>query len=316
MTKGLNVRLYLHDININRVLTMKIFVNLIVIICLSSCSGDAVNTETVASPVPTAPTAGHLGFYPNVAQPVSFSDVTSLVYQASIDKQFYGDSALQYVEYWAPTPDTVKENLPAIVFIHGGCWSNSYRINQSYPIATALALNGFHVWSVEYRSTGDQGGGWPGTYHDVEQALQFITGVADDYYSPRNLVVLGHSAGGHLALLAKSNLATQAKVVGLAAISDLISYANESGGCNSLAASFMSGLPADIPEQYALANPLLENLTDDAYLFAGEMDTIVNTRQASESGNPFELVAETGHFDWLHPGTSSFSVLLNYLQSL
>ena len=292
---------------------MKLLIILFLSLLLISCGSDpSTNEVNNTQPSPVA----HIDFYSQAEQPVSFSDVTSLAYEPSKEKLFYGNSELQYVERWSPIGIESDNELPVLIFIHGGCWSNLYRINQSYPIATALALNGFHVWSVEYRATGDKGGGWPGTYHDIEQALAFISSVEGNYYTDRKRVVLGHSAGGHLALLAASNSDNEYKTIGLAAITDLVAYANKNGGCNSLAISFMNGLPVDIPEQYELANPQLTNLTNDAYLFVGELDPIVDSSQATNSGVPFELVQGAGHFDWVHPGTASFSVLLNYLISL
>lgn len=289
---------------------MKFFIVLFLSLLVISCGSDpSTNEINDAQPSPVA----HTHFYTQTEQPVSFSDVTSLAYEPSKEMLFYGNSELQYVERWSPIGIESDNDLPALIFIHGGCWSNSYRINQSYPIATALALNGFHVWSVEYRATGDQGGGWPGTYHDIEQALTFISSVEGNYYTDRKQVVLGHSAGGHLALLATSNLDNEYKTIGLAAITDLVAYTNKNGGCNSLAISFMNGLPVDIPEQYVMANPQLSQLAGEAYLFIGDTDPIVATTQAVNSGLPFEISAGTGHFDWIHPGTQSFESLLHYL---
>lgn len=279
---------------------------------LCSCSGASMDNSNPAPNPPTILQERHTSFYPKVAQPVSYGDVTSLSYQVSNKTLFYGEQSLQKVEFW-PAAQTSNATLPAIIFIHGGCWSNSFRINQSYPIATALALNGFPVWSVEYRATGDQGGGWPGTFDDVKEAIHFISTVANGYYSPRKTIVVGHSAGGHLALLARTQMSLDFDVIGLAAITDLITYANEGGSCNSLAASFMNGRPSANPEQYALANPDLDGLSDRAYLFSGELDNIVKISQASFSGVPYQVVAQTGHFDWIHPGTNSFSALLRYL---
>lgn len=289
---------------------MKFVIVLFLSLLFLGC-GSKLSTNEINNAQPSA--VEHTNFYSQAEQPVSFSDVISLAYEPSTEKLFYGDSELQYVERWSPTDNESDNDLPVLIFIHGGCWSNAYRINQSYPISTALALNGFHVWSVEYRATGDQGGGWPGTYNDIEQALAFISTVEDNYYSERKQVVLGHSAGGHLALLAASNFDSDSKAIGLAAITQLVTYASESGGCNSLAISFMNGSPDDVPEQYALANPKLNQIVDKAYLFVGEIDPIVDTTQARNSGLPFEIVEGTGHFDWIHPGTQSFEKLLQYL---
>jgi len=51
---------------------------------------------------------------------------------------------------WLPAEGNKKQNN-LVVFIHGGCWLNAYDIKHSYALATALAQEGYAVWSLEYR---------------------------------------------------------------------------------------------------------------------------------------------------------------------
>ena len=62
-------------------------------------------------------------------------------------------------------------DAPLVILIHGGCWLNSFDVNHSRPLATALNHAGFAVLSLEYRRTGDPGGGWPSTLEDIQLAL-------------------------------------------------------------------------------------------------------------------------------------------------
>ncbi len=284
-----------------------------------ACSDES---STSQSPLPikqTSPIGNHTDFYPPVTQPVSFATVEGLPYEPSSVTRFYGASSLQFSEYWQPTLTSGTSQRQAIIIVHGGCWSNSFRINQSYPLATALSLNGFHVWSVEYRATGDTGGGWPGTVEDVSAAIDNIIATSSDLYSQRSHLILGHSAGGHLALLAihqrEEGLNNDVSGVGIAAITNISAFAAQSGGCNVLARSFMNGTPESIPEQYSLATPDLNALSERIFLFNGSQDWIVPTTQAINAGLPFEIVEGVDHFDWLHPGTAAFSRLLDFLLS-
>lgn len=270
-------------------------------------------------PTPPAPpsmpdiTEYHRDMYPSVASEVSYSDVTALAYEASFQQFSYGEDSLQTLEYWEAQSIAQREGLPTIVFIHGGCWLNGFRINQSYPLATALSKNGFPVWSVEYRAVGDQGGGWPGSYNDVEAAISYISSQAEQLYSARPLLVIGHSAGGHLGFLASAKMNDSFDTVGLAAIVDIIAYANSSSPCSSSVVTFMNGRFDDLANEYFTANPELSSLAGEAYLFIGGKDTIVPSSQAINSGLPTELVEQAGHFDWIHPGTEGFSRLLAFL---
>ncbi|WP_051275678.1 alpha/beta hydrolase family protein [Aestuariibacter salexigens] len=292
------------------------YVFIIVVLFLTGCSGSEQSSQPAVEDFTQQPVARHYDFYERAGSLQSYASVLALPYNLPDAIQQYGADSLQRIEYWQATAVQGRESLPALVFVHGGCWSNSFRIDQTYPFATAMALNGFHVWSVEYRATGDPGGGWPGTFNDVQDALQSILGQTNPPYGQWDYVVIGHSAGGHLALLAASTLADNFDVVGLAAIVNFTDYARLSGSCSALARSFMNGSPDTIPEQYVLASPNIERLTGRTTLFTGGRDNIVPESEARDSGLPYQIDAEAGHFDWIYPGTESFDTLLFYLLSL
>lgn len=285
---------------------------LAVVWVLGACSGsDDGEPVPVTQPTPT-PTAQHYSFFERVSSS-SFSDVLALPYNASDQTLSYGPDSLQKLEYWMPVDINGRESLPAILLIHGGCWSNAFRVQQTYPIATALALNGFPVWSAEYRATGDVGGGWPGTFEDIQQAIFTLTENSDNFYSQRELVIIGHSAGGHLGLLAGSQASNTADIVGIAPIVDIIDYAEGAGSCNGLARSFMGGTPQDYPARYVEANPDPDNLSGSVFLFFGSNDTVIPENQAVNSGLPYQTISGAGHFDFIHPGTDTFDEVLFYL---
>jgi acetyl esterase/lipase len=57
------------------------------------------------------------------------------------------------------------------------------------------------TWSLEYRRIGNPGGGWPGTFADVAEGADHLRVLARTYpLDPNRVIVIGHSAGGHLAL--------------------------------------------------------------------------------------------------------------------
>lgn len=279
---------------------------------LGACSGsDESNPEAVEPPVSEISLQHHT-FFERV-NTASYSEVLALPYRASDETLSYGNDSLQKLEYWTADTITGRETLPAILLIHGGCWSNAFRVQQTYPMATALALNGFPVWSAEYRANGDPGGGWPGTFDDIQQAIAALVQNAENFYSERELVIIGHSAGGHLALLAGSQSASISRVIGLAPIVDITAYANGSGSCNGLARNFMGGRPDDLPDLYAEATPDTEALGNRAYLFFGSRDSVVPESQATNSALPYQIVNDAGHFAFIHPGTDTFDEVLYYL---
>ena len=113
----------------------------------------------------------------------------------------YGPGAQQFGELWLPEGAGPH---PLVVMIHGGCWTKSVaKLSIMNAAAEDLRKRGAAVWNIEYRGVDEPGGGYPGTYEDVADALDRVGGFADEaHLSLDKVVVVGHSAGGHLALWA------------------------------------------------------------------------------------------------------------------
>jgi len=105
--------------------------------------------------------------YVPVESGVSFASVLDLPFRESDYQISYGNDPFQFGRLWLPG----RDSLGTLVFIHGGCWLNEYSIDHARALSTALASAGYAIWSLEYRRTGDKGGGWPATFDDV------ITGI-------------------------------------------------------------------------------------------------------------------------------------------
>jgi acetyl esterase/lipase len=149
------------------------------------------------------------------------------------------------------------------VLIHGGFWRSVYGIDEARPLAIDLAARGRVVWNIEYRRVGT-GGGWPNTLDDVAAAIDHLAELDVDTSS---VTVIGHSAGGHLAVWAASRCTLPDGVPGgsprvqvTAAISQgavLDLQAAVAAGVGGTATiDLLGGTPADVPERYAVADPM------------------------------------------------------------
>ena len=88
-----------------------------------------------------------------------------------------------------------------VMLIHGGFWKAGFDRSLEIQVANYLISQDLCVWNVDYRAVGS-GGGYPQTLSDVSQALAWLgTGEAEGLGVSKDLplVVVGHSAGGHLA---------------------------------------------------------------------------------------------------------------------
>lgn len=241
---------------------------------------------------------------------VSYQSVLELDYQPAQQVLNYGPSALQFIEGWLPASDN---RIADIVFIHGGCWLNAYDIAHSRPFTSALRDAGFRVWSIEYRRTGDEGGGWPETFYDIENAVQYLMNA--DLIELENTLLLGHSAGGHLGLLAAQKNTDLKGVIGLAAIADLNTYATGDNGCQQVTEQFMEGMPQDNPEAYKSANPKFHPMHINTHLIYSTDDAIVPVDQVNGlKGIQPVKVTGVGHFDFIHPGTTVWPTIIDTLK--
>src|ERR1017187_5630896 len=107
----------------------------------------------------------------------------------------YGPDRSQRADLHLPTGDGPH---PVVVLIHGGSWRRRYGKIVMRALAADLARRGWAVWNIEYRRVGN-GGGWPSTFTDVAAAIDHLDGLHPALDMSR-VDVLGHSAGGHLAL--------------------------------------------------------------------------------------------------------------------
>lgn len=256
--------------------------------------------------------------YPSTKSNVSYKQVTELSFKPATRKLIYGSDApaLQYGLLWLPDIIEPEAKSPLVILIHGGCWLNAFNIEHTYPLSTALVQAGYAVWSLEYRRTGDSGGGWPGTFEDIKTGLSFVSKLQDYPVDLTRMVIAGHSAGGHLALLASSEFQEMKAVIGLAAIADIIEYSQGTNSCQTATLEFMSGDYKANPDAYQLANPAGKKLHPNIILLHGDIDAIVPLRQSALLETKPDVQKGAGHFDWVHPGTAAYQLFLYTLNEV
>lgn len=250
---------------------------------------------------------------------VSFSQVLEVPFAKSDQRAFYGEAEMQFVETWQAKEHQVT--TPLIIVIHGGCWLNAYAIDHTYAMNTALRDAGFEVWGIEYRRIGDTGGGWPGSLTDIQAGLQHITKATGGAkaLAQRDVTLLGHSAGGHLALLAAAqNAAIVDRTVGLAPITDISTYAQGDNGCQQAAQQFMADAE---PSAWQQADPIQQAPQVATYLFHGEQDSIVPLQQSRDYAQQYDAVSVNwlegaGHFDMIDPYSQAWLTIVQELKQL
>ena len=218
---------------------------------------------------------------------------------ASADHRvIYGDHPDQFVEISEPS----GEPCGSIILIHGGYWRQRYDLDSTRRIATHTSTAGWRVLNVEYRRIDDAYGVWPAMAADVLHSAQ----LADRH--PR--VVIGHSAGGQLALWLAAQPGYADAVVALAPVADLVTAS--ALGLSDAATTELFGSPAEEqPELYASASPLeLVPLNLPTVVVHGDADESVPklladnyVRAARLAGDEVDYIEPRGvdHFDLIDP---------------
>lgn len=237
-----------------------------------------------------------------MASPVSFSEVLELSVEADHVLLPYGAQNQQTLVHF---PVGVTD-ADSVLVIHGGCWSNAYGVDHSLPMAAALSGMELDVWTAEYRRVGDEGGGWPGSLEDIKSAIRYVTQNTGE-----STLLVGHSAGGHLALKAAEDPDLSIiGVVALAPITDLVSYGAETGSCQSMVSKFMGDDSYDPSDAYREASVRMEDINVPIKVVIGDADPIVGPTQVDLfSLDQRRTIPEAGHFDLIHPKTPAFRVV-------
>jgi acetyl esterase/lipase len=247
----------------------------------------------------------------------------------------YGPHASQRADLYVPSGPGPH---PTIVLIHGGSWHKRYGKAFTRWLAGDLLRRGFAVWNIEYRRLGGAGG-WPATFEDVAAAIDHLPALDDPRLDLERVTLLGHSAGGHLALWAagRPNLPAGApgaldgaprvrprRVISQAGVADLgLAYDHWHGGA---ARALMGGSPAEVPERYAAGDPVrLLPLETPVLIVHGVRDETVSieisrsyVKAARAAGAEVELVEIQGpagrHRAHLDPRGAAWAAVVKRLQ--
>ena len=249
----------------------------------------------------------------------------------------YGAHADQFGDLRIPSG---RGPHPVVILVHGGCFKMG-SAQYMGMIADALKDEGIASWNIEYRRV-TRGGGWPTTYLDVARGVDHLRAIADEYDLDLNRAILvGHSAGGHLALWASARsrlpvgsdlyMANPLKVRGVIDLAGPVDMTANIKGYETLCrdsviTTLMGGTPASVPERYAQASPItLVPLGIPQVIVMGTYEDFVPraiaeryVTAATKAGDMARLIVirDMGHFEITTAYEPSWSVVRSAIRSL
>lgn len=273
-----------------------------------------------------------------VAAPMTLDDYLQLSGPAPTARIAYGSAPSQFAELFRPQG---KGPFPVVVLVHGGCWTIKFGgIEQMRNVAGALAAEGIAVWNVEYRRSDEEGGGYPGTYHDMNAALDKLALEAANYQlDTSRIVAMGHSAGGQLVqwIAGRSRIAPSSPlfhpnplpvrdIISLGGLADLRNEKDLIKSSCGRDTAELAGLPsAARPDVFSDTNAaeLMPN-GSRTFLVTGELDTISPPRaahdyaaRARKAGDQAEVVILPGasHYDEIAASSPAWKLVLPVIRA-
>lgn len=211
---------------------------------------------------------------------------------------------------------------PLVVLVHGGFWRDAYDRSHTRPMADALRALGHVVATPEYRRTGS-GGGWPATFDDVASVRQqlpgLLAGAVPGRVDPGRTVLVGHSAGGQLALWWSLTGAGE-PVVALAPVADLArAHADDLGG--GAVAALLGGSPDEHPDRYAAADTarLLASAASPppvVVLHGTEDRQVPYAHSRDLAGAELVTLEQSGHFELIDPASQQWPAVTRAVRRL
>lgn len=220
----------------------------------------------------------------------------------------FGPAAAQQVDVFVPTGTRANDRKPVIIWFHGGGWDSGGRDYYGFA-GRAFASEGFVTVVAGYRL--GAAGKYPAFMEDAAAAVRWTrNNVAAFGGDPERIVLAGHSAGAHIALLSVLDVRWLGDlamvggpvkgVIGLAAPADFLPL--ERGGSAERAMGHVVPIEFTQPITFARgdAPPL--------WLATGDADTTVRPRNSIRLGAAVRRAGGTAEVI-LYPGVDHIGVM-------
>jgi acetyl esterase/lipase len=224
----------------------------------------------------------------------------------------------QKLDLYLPSRSSKPQLSPVVLWIHGGGFEGGDKTQWS---PTALTRFGYAVASMNYRFSNEAI--FPAQLEDCYEAVQFLRKNAPSYgLDCDRMAVFGASAGGQLAVLLASRLASEPgnkdlkAIVDWSAPTDLLTYAAQDRnapaqrhGPSGFVAKWIGGLPEERPDLARLASPVftVRASLPPVLIMHGTKDDIVPIAQSEELYAALTKVGVKTEFRRVRGGTHMFA---------
>jgi acetyl esterase/lipase len=200
----------------------------------------------------------------------------------------YGTDISQKMDIYLPAGRTAT-TTKAMILIHGGGWSSGDKADfTSYVDTLKKRQPDYAIFNINYRLATVFGNFFPVQENDVKAAFDFIVSKTNEYKISQKIVLLGASAGGHLALLQgyKNTTPVKAKaIIDFFGPTDMVELHNNpvDPSLVPVLEILLGGTPASNATMYQQSSPInfVNTQSPPTIILQGGIDPVVPVAQAT-----------------------------------
>ncbi|MET7001167.1 alpha/beta hydrolase [Chitinophaga defluvii] len=228
------------------------------------------------------------GFFVGGCQKNETSTILPASREVEVKDEAYGTDPAQKMDVYLPA-DRSTDATKAIVFIHGGGWVGGDKKDFTLAIDSLKNRTATYAYfNINYRLATANRNHFPTAEQDVKQALEYIWQNAGRYQISNITIVLGASAGAHLAALSaykhneKGYIKTAICLIGVYNMTTL--YNQAGADVKPLLSIFMGGSPQQNPTAYQEGSPVnyVTAKSPPTLVIHGTEDQVAPIAQAEE----------------------------------
>jgi 3-dehydroquinate dehydratase II len=226
----------------------------------------------------------------------------------------YGESPDQVADLRLPS---APRPARLAVLVHGGFWRHMWTRDTTEHIAVDLARRGMASLNVEYRRVGSGGGG-PSSIDDVAAAVR--SALASEGVDGTGWVIVGHSAGGQLAVMAAAALSEAGMpprlAVSMGGVNDLVAAIDDDLGSGAALAYLAGADPTPLSPSHhgPFGFPLLaaHGSADDRVPHS-QAERLVRSARANGGQAELATIEDGDHFGFLDPTSPAWTTVAEAL---
>ena len=198
----------------------------------------------------------------------------------------YGSNAQQKMDVYLPATRSTT-NTKVIIMIHGGGWNTGDKADfNEYVDSLKKREPSYAIFNINYRlaNTPDL---FPAQEQDVKAAIEFINSKRQEYLVSDKFVLIGASAGAHLALLQGYKYSAPIKpkaIIDFFGPTDLVTLYNNPPNplVQPTLLSVTGGTPATSNTLYTQSSPInfVSSQSPPTMILHGGIDIVVSPSQS------------------------------------